>query len=127
MIDMFKTNDKILFFWEKFVKIISIFLIIGSFLAGMILLIIDSYYNLLLGLLLMLLGPFVLTMNWLLFNLIFSFLRDIKLIRNKLYKTTESVEKKTATVLSSRVQQLTQLLNDGIITQEEFDRERQKI
>lgn len=123
---MFEKNDKILFFWEKFVKIISIFLIIGSFLAGMILLIIDSYY-LLLGLLLMLVGPFVLTMNWLLFNLMFSFLRDIKLIRNKLYKTAESVEKKNATVHSSRVQQLTQLFNDGIITQEEFDRERQKI
>ena len=121
---MFEKNDKILFFWEKFVKIISIFLIIGSFLAGMILLIIDSYYLLLL---LMLVGPFVLTMNWLLFNLMFSFLRYIKLIRNKLYKTAESVEKKNATVHSSRVQQLTQLFNDGIITQEEFDRERQKI
>lgn len=123
---MFKKNDKILFFWEKFVKIISIFLIIGSFLAGMIILIVDSYYYLLLGLLLMLLGPFVLTMNWLLFNLIFSFLWDIKFIRNKLYKITESIEEKNATVHSSRVQQLTQLLTDGIITPEEFDREIQK-
>lgn len=134
---MFTKNDGIYYFWKKFNDIISIILTCVSVIAGIILACLEDYL-LVYGLLLIFLGPLFILLQWAILKLLFSFLQDIKYIRNKLYlNDTESkngggnVNNTVETPYDAdqvvKVEQLKSLLNAGVITQEEYDQQKKKI
>ena len=134
---MFEKNDKIYYFWEKFIKVLSIVLICLTVLAGIIIAS-RSEYLIVYGLLLIFIGPLIILLNWAFFKLIFSYLRDIKYIRNKLYwmgaeNEIANEDAKGGTTVTndddktSKLEQLKDLLDSGVITREEYEAQISKI
>ena len=91
-----------------------------------------------LGLLLLLLAPGVLAVVWIMVHLLLSVVSDIKLIRDKLYDTASPYAKpfsfrallfgdtkaENALMMQKRMEKtaLVKLLNDGVITREEYEK-----
>lgn len=134
---MFTKNDGIYYFWKKFNDIISIILTCISVIAGIILACLENYL-LVYGLLLIFLGPLFILLQWAILKLLFSFLQDIKYIRNKLYlndnESKNGGENVNTTVETpydvdqvAKVEQLKSLLDAGVITREEYDQQKKKI
>lgn len=134
---MFTKNDGIYYFWKKFNDIISIILTCISVIAGIILACLDNYL-LVYGLLLIFLGPLFILLQWAILKLLFSFLQDIKYIRNKLYlndnESKNGGENVNTTVETpydvdqvAKFEQLKSLLDAGVITREEYDQQKKKI
>lgn len=134
---MFTKNDGIYYFWKKFNDIISIILTCISVIAGIILACLENYL-LVYGLLLIFLGPLFILLQWAILKLLFSFLQDIKYIRNKLYlndnESKNGGENVNTTVETpydvdqvAKFEQLKSLLAAGVITREEYDQQKKKI
>lgn len=134
---MFTKNDGIYYFWKKINDIISIILTCISVIAGIILACLENYL-LVYGLLLIFLGPLFILLQWAILKLLFSFLQDIKYIRNKLYlndnESKNGGEKVNTTVETpydvdqvAKIEQLKSLLDAGVITREEYDQQIKKI
>jgi hypothetical protein len=134
---MFTKNDGIYYFWKKFNDIISIILTCISVIAGIILACLENYL-LVYGLLLIFLGPLFILLQWAILKLLFSFLQDIKYIRNKLYlndnESKNGGENVNTTVETpydvdqvAKFEQLKSLLDAGVITREEYDQQKKKI
>lgn len=134
---MFTKNDGIYYFWKKFNDVISIILTCVSVIAGIILACLKDYL-LVYGLLLIFLGPLFILLQWAILKLLFSFLQDIKYIRNKLYlndnESKNGGENVNTTVETpydadqvAKVEQLKSLLNAGVITQDEYEQQKTKI
>lgn len=134
---MFTKNDGIYYFWKKFNDIISIILTCVSVIAGIILACLENYL-LVYGLLLIFLGPLFILLQWAILKLLFSFLQDIKYIRNKLYlndnESKNGGENVNTTVETpydvdqvAKFEQLKSLLDAGVITREEYDQQKKKI
>lgn len=134
---MFTKNDGIYYFWKKFNDVISIILTCVSVIAGIILACLKDYL-LVYGLLLIFLGPLFILLQWAILKLLFSFLQDIKYIRNKLYlndnESKNGGENVNATVETpyevdqvAKIEQLKSLLDAGVITREEYDQQKKKI
>lgn len=134
---MFTKNDGIYYFWKKFNDIISIILTCISVIAGIILACLEDYL-LVYGLLLIFLGPLFILLQWAILKLLFSFLQDIKYIRNKLYlndnESKNGGENVNTTVETpydvdqvAKFEQLKSLLDAGVITREEYDQQKKKI
>lgn len=134
---MFTKNDGIYYFWKKFNDIISIILTCVSVIAGIILACLEDYL-LVYGLLLIFLGPLFILLQWAILKLLFSFLQDIKYIRNKLYlndnESKNGGENVNTTVETpydvdqvAKFEQLKSLLDAGVITREEYDQQKKKI
>lgn len=100
---MFEQNDNALFTAQKIIKIFCIIGALMSFIGGMILCItcnqevvsgfneiqtVTNYNQIIGGIILMLLGSFAFLIIWIFSKLIFSAFCDIKLIRNKLYESS---------------------------------------
>ena len=134
---MFTKNDGIYYFGKKFNDVISIILTCVSVIAGIILACLKDYL-LVYGLLLIFLGPLFILLQWAILRLLFSFLQDIKYIRNKLYlndnESKNGGENVNATVETpyevdqvAKIEQLKSLLDAGVITREEYDQQKKKI
>ena len=134
---MFTKNDGIYYFWKKFNDVISIILTCISVIAGIILACLEDYL-LVYGLLLIFLGPLFILLQWAILKLLFSFLQDIKYIRNKLYlndnESKNGGENVNTTVETpyevdqvAKIEQLKSLLDAGVITREEYDQQKKKI
>lgn len=134
---MFTKNDGIYYFWKKFNDIISIILTCVSVIAGIILACLENYL-LVYGLLLIFLGPLFILLQWAILKLLFSFLQDIKYIRNKLYlndnesknggeNVNTTVETPYDVDQEAEFEQLKSLLDAGVITREEYDQQKKKI
>lgn len=134
---MFTKNDGIYYFWKKFNDVISIILTCVSVIAGIILACLEDYL-LVYGLLLIFLGPLFILLQWAILKLLFSFLQDIKYIRNKLYlndnESKNGGENVNTTVETpyevdqvAKIEQLKSLLDAGVITREEYDQQKKKI
>lgn len=134
---MFTKNDGIYYFWKKFNDVISIILTCVSVIAGIILACLKDYL-LVYGLLLIFLGPLFILLQWAILKLLFSFLQDIKYIRNKLYlndnESKNGGENVNTTVETpyevdqvAKIEQLKSLLDAGVITREEYDQQKKKI
>ena len=134
---MFTKNDGIYYFWKKFNDVISTILTCVSVIAGIILACLE-YYLLVYGLLLIFLGPLFILLQWAILKLLFSFLQDIKYIRNKLYlndnesknggeNVNNTVETPYDADQVAKVEQLKSLLNAGVITQDEYEQQKTKI
>ena len=134
---MFTKNDGIYYFWKKFNDIISIILTCISVIAGIILACLENYL-LVYGLLLIFLGPLFILLQWAILKLLFSFLQDIKYIRNKVYlndnESKNGGENVNTTVETpydvdqvAKFEQLKSLLDAGVITREEYDQQKKKI
>ena len=95
------------------------------------------------GLILLLVGPVVLAISWVTIHLLLSVISDMKLIRDKLYDTTSPYAKpfsfrallfgdtkaENALMMQKRMEKTTliKLLNDGVITREEYERRIAKL
>ena len=96
-----------------------------------------------LGLILLLVVPVVQAISWITVHLLLSVVSDIKLIRDKLYDTTSPYTKpfslrallfgdtkaENAVMMQKRMEKtaLVKLLNDGVITREEYERRIAKL
>lgn len=143
---MFEKNDKPLFTFRTIIKVLLIIFVIAGIVLGLFFWI--YYENLLLGLIFLLGIPFLSWLMWIVEGLFITYLCDIKLVRNKLYGVSNDNLKvfleEQAAADFSRTQQpasaandsseneteqlfrLKRLLDNGAITQEEFDREKKK-
>lgn len=139
---MFEKNDKALLTTRTIVNVTVGISAVLCFVGGIILAVADSAVWLLLAFL----GTFIIWLGWVFIRLYLSYLCDIKLIRNKLYgadndrlaafienqeeeranSATESGDM-TYSVAADKLLQLKKLLESGAITQEEFDREKEKL
>lgn len=139
---MFEKNDKPLLTARTIVNVTVGILAVLCFVGGIILAVADSAVWLLLAFL----GTFFIWLGWVFIRLYLSYLCDIKLIRNKLYgvdndrlaafiENQEEERANSATesgntvysVAADKLLQLKRLLDSGAITQEEFDREKEKL
>lgn len=134
---MFEKNDKIYYFWEKLIKVLSIIFICLTVLTGIIIACLSEYL-IVYGLLLIFVAPLAILLNWAVWKLLFSYLRDVKYIRNKLYLMGAEIEianenaagGTSATVDAAKTEkkeQLKELLNSGVITREEYESEISKL
>lgn len=139
---MFDKNDKALLTYRKLsIAFIIIFLIVGI-IMGLILCMSGDEGSLLLGVLMIILTPFVCWLMWLINNLIISYLCDVKLIRNNLYgldndklkvlytysaehyeenRPLNVIKNDKACEKNKNNEQLHNLLLSGAITKEEYD------
>ncbi len=136
---MFEKNDKLLSIARVINNVVAWIGIIGGVLTGIILCCIEYGDYLSLGLSLLFCVPVFSALGWMVLRLILNYFCDIKLIRNKLYGVgngdlyaflvRNSVEDSNDTFssASSKLMQLKTLLDQGIITQAEFDREKEKL
>lgn len=138
---MFEKNDKALLTTRTIVNVTVGILAVLCFVGGIILAVADSAVWLLLAFL----GTFIIWLAWIFARLYLSYLCDIKLIRNKLYGADndrlaafiENQEEERAnsaasgntaySVATDKLLLLKRLLDSGAITQEEFDREKEKL
>lgn len=148
---MFEKNDKALFTTRVLLIVVCLLFAIGGVIAGIVLCCIDEDM-LAIGLPLLFCGPLVAWLMWIFGQLSLNMMCDIKLIRNKLYeegiesfkpfleyKTSaedeeEQDEQPQTTPSAANTADVTQqllklkkLLDEGAITQEEFDAEKAKL
>lgn len=148
---MFEKNDKALFTARVLLIVVCLLFAIGGAIAGIVLCCIDEDM-LAIGLPLLFCGPLLAWLMWIFGQLSLNMMCDIKLIRNKLYeegiesfkpfleyKTSaedeeEQDEQPQTTPSAANTADVTQqllklkkLLDEGAITQEEFDAEKAKL
>ena len=138
---MFEKNDKVLFVVNSIVNIFYSLFIVVCVLTGISLCIIEVWA---LGLGILFLGSFFVGLMWMITRLFLLFFCDIKLIRNKIYnikndgllafiddkeliKDEMELKDKNRIEVNDKLLQLKKLLDLGIITQEEFDREKNNL
>ena len=135
---MFERNDKYLLWVRIIYNVVLIICAVAFVVAGIILAMAEPLY-----LLLSFGGLFVCWLGWVFISLYLSYLCDIKLIRNKLYGQSNDnlsvflAKKEGAPRAGSaggdrankteQLLRLKKLLDDGTITQEEFEREKQRL
>ena len=143
---MFEKNDRVFYICRKIVRIAMIVLISICFVAGLVLLIAgaESAYSSSLnpaGLGLMIGAPIALALSWFVCELVFSYMLDVKYIRNKLYgvKNNELPAKERVSKAApqseepaeksdiEKLRDLKALLDDGILSEEEYAEEKTKI
>ncbi len=148
---MFEKNDKALFTARVLLIVVCLIFGIGGAIAGIVLCCIDEDM-LAIGLPLLFCGPFFAWLMWIFGQLSLNMMCDIKLIRNKLYEEgiesfkpfleyktraddeEEQDEQPQTTPSAANTADVTQqllklkkLLDEGAITQEEFDAEKAKL
>ena len=132
---MFKKNDVYLRIYYVIFDIMIFLGLLSSWVFAVI-----SFANEMtgLGLILLLLGPVVLAFAWIAGHLLLSVVSDIKLIRDKLYDSYSPYAKpfsfrmlffgdtkaENTLMMQKRMEKtaLIKLLNDGVITREEYDK-----
>ena len=137
---MFEKNDKQLLTVRILLNIVTCIFVLAGIISGIIL---STSGSVSIGLILMFLVPFFSWLMWVAARLYLTYLCDIKLIRNKLYgvdndnlkvfleeKTEiykQPSQKNSSTDRTEELLRLKRLLDSGAITQEEFDREKEKL
>ncbi len=149
---MFEKNDKPLFIVRILLIVMCLIIAIGSVITFIVLCCVDGGENIVIGLIPLFCGPLVAWLMWIFGQLSLNMMCDIKLIRNKLYeegiesfkpfleyKTSaedeeEQDEQPQTTPSTANTADVTQqllklkkLLDEGAITQEEFDAEKAKL
>ena len=136
---MFEKNDKQLLTVCILLNIVTCIFVLAGIISGIIL---STSGSVSIGLILMFLVPFFSWLMWVVARLYLTYLCDIKLIRNKLYgienenlsvflsaKTEtheQTSQQNSSTDKTQALLRLKRLLDSGAITQEEFDREKEK-
>ena len=113
---MFEGNDKPLATTRKVVVAFWIIAAIAWLVVGILLAIRD----ILIGLIVLVAGVLLLGLFWILWDLLFSFLCDIKLIRNKLYDTDNARLERTYDNTDNALITLYNLREKKELTEEEF-------
>ena len=140
---MFEKNDKQLLTVRIILNVVTAILVAGGVIAGIVL---SALGMLDIGLPILFVVPFISWLMWVFVRLHLSHLCDIKLIRNKLYGVENDnlkvfLEEKANTEFqkaedmannnpsnnTEQLLRLKRLLDSGAITQEEFDREKEKL
>ena len=137
---MFEKNDKQLLTMRILLNVVTFIFVLAGIISGIILLVNDSIA---LGLVMLLLVPFLSWLMWVVARLFLTYLCDIKLIRNKLYgvdndnlkvfleekQTPEQIaeQKRVATQNAEKIEKLKTLRDSGVISEEEFQQEREKL
>lgn len=137
---MFEKNDKQLLTMHILLNVVTFIFVLAGIISGIILLVNDSIA---LGLVMLLLVPFLSWLMWVVARLFLTYLCDIKLIRNKLYgvdndnlkvfleekQTPEQIaeQKRVATQNAEKIEKLKTLRDSGVISEEEFQQEREKL
>ncbi len=149
---MFEKNDKPLFIVRILLIVMCLIIAIGSVITFIVLCCVDGGENIVIGLIPLFCGPLVAWLMWIFGQLSLNMMCDIKLIRNKLYEEgiesfkpfleyktraddeEEQDEQPQATPSAANTADVTQqllklkkLLDEGAITQEEFDAEKAKL
>ncbi len=140
---MFEKNDNQLLAVRIITNVVTCILVIAGIIVGIVL---SALEMLAIGLPILFVVPFLCWLMWVYVRLHLSHLCDIKLIRNKLYgvdndrlkvfleekvnaefqKTEQQnhIMSENTTDKTEYLLQLKQLLDSGVITQEEFDKEK---
>lgn len=137
---MFERNDKQLLTVRIITNVVTWILAIAGIIAGIVL---SALGMLAIGLPILFVVPFLSWLMWVYIRLHLSHLCDIKLIRNKLYgvdnenlkvfleaKLTEEEmqeQKRVETQNAEKIARLKSLRDSGVITEEEFQQEKEKI
>ena len=137
---MFEKNDKQLLTVRIILNVVTAVLAAGGIIAGMVLSALDMLD---IGLPILFVVPFISWLMWVFVRLHLSHLCDIKLIRNKLYgvendnlkvfleekQTPEDIEaqKEQVAQKAEKIARLQSLRDSGVITEEEYQREKEKI
>ncbi len=149
---MFEKNDKPLFIVRILLIVMCLIIAIGSVITFIVLCCVDGGENIVIGLIPLFCGPLVAWLMWIFGQLSLNMMCDIKLIRNKLYEEgiesfkpfleyktraddeEEQDEQPQTTPSAANTADVTQqllklkkLLDEGAITQEEFDAEKAKL
>lgn len=149
---MFEKNDKPLFIVRILLIVMCLIIAIGSVITFIVLCCVDGGENIVIGLIPLFCGPLVAWLMWIFGQLSLNMMCDIKLIRNKLYEEgiesfkpfleyktraddeEEQDEQPQTTPSTANTADVTQqllklkkLLDEGAITQEEFDAEKAKL
>lgn len=137
---MFEKNDKQLLTMRIIVNVVICIIAAASILVGIIL---SATAGNALFLLIAVGGAFLSWLAWVVARLYLSYLCDIKLIRNKLYgvdndnlkvfleekQTPEQIaeQKRVAAQNAEKIEKLKTLRDSGVISEEEFQQEREKL
>lgn len=137
---MFDKNDEQLLTVRIITNLVTLIFVIVGIVLGIVF---SAMGNIEIGLPLLLLVPFLSWLMWVYIHLHLSYLCDIKLIRNKLYgvdndnlkifleaKLTEEEmqeQKRVETQNTEKIARLKSLRDSGVITEEEFQQEKEKI
>lgn len=137
---MFEKNDKQLLTMRIIVNVVICIIAAASILVGIIL---SATASNALFLLIAVGGAFLSWLTWVVARLYLSYLCDIKLIRNKLYgvendnlkvfleekQTPEQIaeQKRVAAQNVEKIEKLKTLRDSGVISEEEFQQEREKL
>ena len=138
---MFEKNDRFLLAADSITNILFVLFIVACIVAGIVLCVMELVV---LGLCVLFLGSLLMGFMWLITRLLLSFFCDIKLIRNKLYnnkndglsdfiedaeriKNETELKYKNEIEVKDKLLQLKKLLDSGVITAEEFDREKNNL
>lgn len=137
---MFEKNDKQLLAIRTIINVVTILFAIIGIICSIILLVNEEIF---LGIFLLVFIPFFSWFMWIIWRLIMTFLCDIKLIRNKLYgvdndnlkvfleekQTPEQIaeQKRVAAQNAEKIARLKTLHDSGVISEEEFQQEREKL
>lgn len=137
---MFEKNDKQLLTVRIITNVVTWIFAIAGIVVGIVL---SALEMLEIGLPILFVVPFLCWLMWVYVRLHLSHLCDIKLIRNKLYgvdnenlkvfleaKLTEEEmqeQKRVETQNAEKIARLKSLRDSGVITEEEFQQEREKL
>lgn len=137
---MFEKNDKQLLTMRIIVNVVICIIAAASILVGIIL---SATASNAVFLLIAVGGAFLSWLTWVVARLYLSYLCDIKLIRNKLYgvdndnlkvfleekQTPEQIaeQKRVAAQNAEKIEKLKTLRDSGVISEEEFQQEREKL
>lgn len=138
---MFEKNDRFLLAADSIANILFVLFIVACIVAGIVLCVMELVV---LGLCVLFFGSLLMGFMWLITKLLLSFFCDIKLIRNKLYnnkndglsdfiedaeriKNETELKYKNEIEVKDKLLQLKKLLDSGVITAEEFDREKNNL
>ena len=137
---MFEKNDKQLLTMRIIVNVVICIIAAASILVGIIL---SATASNALFLLIAVGGAFLSWLTWVVARLYLSYLCEIKLIRNKLYgvendnlkvfleekQTPEQIaeQKRVAAQNVEKIEKLKTLRDSGVISEEEFQQEREKL
>lgn len=137
---MFEKNDKQLLTMRILLNVVTIIFVLLGVIFGIIYLANDAIA---LGLVFLLLIPFLCWLMWVVARLFLTYLCDIKLIRNKLYgvdndnlkvflgerQTPEQIaeQKRVAAQNAEKIERLKYLRDAGVITEKEFQQAREKL
>ncbi len=140
---MFKSNDKSFFMIRKIVNVVYFVLMCVAVVAGIVMMAsakeTSTYYAytyinwgiLIAGLLTMLVGPILLLLGWIVTDVIFNTIMDVKIIRNATLGAeipelpaplfAKRREKNNTVNVYEKLKAYKDLCNEGFITQEEYE------